>query len=155
MADCTSARELIRRPRQRSPRTDLDSDAAAIRDIFQHTAIQRWHVRRADSTTEAEGWITQWRAEWSKESGAYWAVADVRSGVVLGRAALKNFDLCDGTADVAYWIEAHARGREICTRALQAVSQWAFRESSFHRLELKHSVDNPVSCRVAEKAGFH
>ncbi|WP_306490547.1 GNAT family N-acetyltransferase [Rhodococcus erythropolis] len=34
------------------------------------------------------------------------------------------------------------------------MSEWAFREVGFHRLELEHSIHNPRSCRVATKAGF-
>ncbi|MFI7162061.1 GNAT family protein [Rhodococcus erythropolis] len=35
------------------------------------------------------------------------------------------------------------------------MSEWAFREVGFHRLELEHSIHNPRSCRVATKAGFN
>lgn len=131
----------------------LASDAPALVEIFQDPAIQRWHVRRADTTAEAREWVAQWQAEWSRESGAHWAVVD-QSDVVLGRVALKKFNLYDGTAEVAYWMAAHARDRGICTRAIQAVATWAFDEPEFNRLELEHSVHNPASCRVAEKAGF-
>ena len=129
-------------------------DAAAVVEAFQDPLIQRWHVRRADSVEEAAGWIEQWRSEWNKECGAHWAVVDSSSDLLLGRIALKKIDLYDGTADLAYWTVASARGRGVCSTSVLALARWAFRELAFHRLEIEHSIENAVSCRVAGKAGF-
>lgn len=38
--------------------------------------------------------------------------------------------------------------------AAEAVSRWAFEDLGLHRLRITHSVANPASCAVAEKAGF-
>ena len=132
----------------------LDEDAAAVMRIFQDPLIQRWHIRRADSIEEAAGWIAGWKAEWLSESGAHWAVVESGSDLVLGRVALKNIDKYDGTADLAYWMAAFARGREICPRSIVALAKWSFEDMTFNRLELEHSVENDASCRVAHKAGF-
>ena len=45
-------------------------DAQAVMDAFQDAAIQRWHVRRADSLAEAREWIEDWRGGWAAESSA-------------------------------------------------------------------------------------
>ena len=66
----------------------------------------------------------------------------------------RGVNLWDGTAELAYWVTPAARGRGLCTQAVTALSEWAFREVGFHRLELAHSIHNPRSCRVATKAGF-
>lgn len=129
-------------------------DAPAVVKAFQDPLIQRWHVRRADSVEEAAGWIERWRSEWNKESGAHWAVVDPSSDLLLGRMALKDIDLYDGTADLAYWTVASARGHGVCSNSVIALARWAFIEMTFNRLELEHSIDNAVSCRVAGKAGF-
>jgi hypothetical protein len=68
---------------------------------------------------------------------------------LLGRIALKAVDLQDGTADLAYWMVAAARGRGLCTDSVTTLCQWAFDKVGFHRIELKHSVRNPASCRVS------
>lgn len=68
--------------------------------------------------------------------------------------ALTGFDLYDGKAGVGYWMVPEARGRGMCTAAVAAVSDWAFRDAGSHRLSLEHSTANPASCRVAEKARF-
>jgi ribosomal-protein-alanine N-acetyltransferase len=129
-------------------------DAPAVMDAYQDEAIQRWHVRRADSLTETREWIAGWRDDWVAETGAHWAVAEAETGILLGRAALKHLKFADGTADVAYWTVAAARGKGVCPLAVDAMASWAFEVAGFHRLDLEHAVANTASCRVAEKTGF-
>ncbi|MFC8077401.1 GNAT family N-acetyltransferase [Streptomyces sp. NPDC057307] len=132
----------------------LISDAGAVTEAFRDPAIQRWHVRRADSVDEARGWIQEWQGSWGEESAGHWAVADADTGAPLGRMSLKAWNLTDGTADLAYWMMPAARGGGICPRAAEALANWALDEAGFHRLELQHSTANEASCRVALKAGF-
>jgi ribosomal-protein-alanine N-acetyltransferase len=54
---------------------------------------------------------------------------------------------------VVYWVLPEAGGRRVATRALCALTDWAF-STGLHRLELTHSVRNHVSCRVAEIASY-
>jgi RimJ/RimL family protein N-acetyltransferase len=129
-------------------------DAQAVMDAYQDEAIQRWHVRRADSLTETREWIAGWQGDWAAEAGAHWAVVEAESGVLLGRAALKHLKFADGTADVAYWTVPPARGKGVCPRAVDAMASWAFGVAGFHRLDLEHAVGNTASCRVADKTGF-
>lgn len=132
----------------------LLTDAAAVREAFRDPAIQQWHLRRADSVAEARGWIGEWRSAWPAERGAHWALADAESDALLGRVALKSFDLQGGTAELAYWIVPSARGRGLCPRAAAVATRWALYERGFHRVELEHATANHASCRVAVKAGF-
>jgi RimJ/RimL family protein N-acetyltransferase len=74
--------------------------------------------------------------------------------LVLGRVALRAIDTEQGRAECAYWIRPEARGGGVATRALSALSTWAFDEAGFHRLFLVHSTANEPSCRVATRAGF-
>jgi ribosomal-protein-alanine N-acetyltransferase len=129
-------------------------DAQAVMDAFQDAAIQRWHVRRADSLAEAGEWVEEWRDGWAAETSAQWAVVEAGSDALLGRAALKHLDFSDGTADVAYWTVPAARGRGVCPRAVDAMASWAFGVAGLHRLDLEHAMANAASCRVAQKTGF-
>ncbi len=45
-------------------------------------------------------------------------------------------------------------GAGVVVEATRRVSEWALHDLGLHRLRLCHSVANPASCRVAEKAGF-
>lgn len=52
---------------------------------------------------------------------------------------------------------AHARGRGVASRALEALTNWAFdafEADGLERLELLHQVDNLTSCRVAQKSRY-
>jgi len=129
-------------------------DAKAVMDAFQDEAIQRWHVRRADSLSEAREWIAGWLGDWARETGAHWAVVEAETDVLLGRVALKHLQFADGTAEVAYWTVPAARGKGVAPRAVNAMASWAFDVAGFHRLDLEHAVGNAASCRVADKTGF-
>ena len=58
------------------------------------------------------------------------------------------------TGHIGYWVVRDARGRGVCTHALQALSHWAIGELRLGRLELVTDPDNLASQRVATKAGF-
>lgn len=132
----------------------LPDDAGAVHAAYQDPAIQRWHVRSADSVAEARAWIERWRGSWRSETAGHWAVADEESGALLGRISLKSLDLADGHADVAYWTLPSARGAGVCSGAVVALAGWALGDGGFHRLELQHSTANLASCRVAVRTGF-
>ena len=124
-------------------------DLAAVLAAYSDPDIQQWHARSMDEH-EVNVWIASWADRWQLETGAGWAVTD---GAVVGRAALKRVDLDEGLAQVAYWVLPHARGHQVASRALIAVTDWAF-DVGFHRLELDHAVENQASCRVAQRAGY-
>ncbi|MFI2364926.1 GNAT family N-acetyltransferase [Promicromonospora sp. NPDC019610] len=129
-----------------------DGDADALQAAYADPDIQRWHVRRIDSSVEARGMIEGWRRAWAQERRLEWAVA-AADGTLLGRLALKDLELFDGVAEIAYWTVPAARGRGVAPQAVTAACTWAF-DLGFRRLELEHSTLNPASCRVAQKAGF-
>lgn len=128
-------------------------DAGAVMEAFADPDIQRWHVRRVDSVGEAAEWISVRQRGWAAETELSWAVADKRTGALLGRMTLGGVKLDDGSAGLAYWMVPASRGRGLCTQAAQVLCRWAF-DAGFHRLGLEHSAANQASCRVAVKAGF-
>ncbi|WP_067700651.1 GNAT family N-acetyltransferase [Nocardia jejuensis] len=132
----------------------LRRDALEVFGAFQDPAIRRWHVRSADSVEEVEDWVDAWARSWRGAVDANWAVADSRTGRIAGRVSLREMVLPQGYAEVAYWVAPHARGRGVAPRAVAAMTAWAFEVAGFHRLELRHSVHNAQSCRVAAKSGF-
>ncbi|MGW2659864.1 GNAT family N-acetyltransferase [Nocardia tengchongensis] len=132
----------------------LRRDGPEVYVAFQDPAIARWHVRTADTVEEVGDWVDAWARSWSSGTAANWAVADSRSGRLMGRASLHHMELWHGEAEVAYWVVPAARGRGIAPRAVEALVGWAFEVAGFHRIELRHSVHNIQSCSVAHKSGF-
>src|SRR4051812_31560571 len=129
------------------------ADAPIVREAFDCPDIQRWHVRRLDSDEEAVEWTGQWPLRWAAEEAVSWAVVDAEDEP-LGQVGLRGISLAEGAAGVSYWILPAARGRNLATRSVQVVCDWAFGEIGFERLENHHSTLNQASCRVAVKTGF-
>ncbi len=75
---------------------------------------------------------------------------------LAGHVVLKEAASGKPSAEVG-WTAAHARGRGVAPRALEALTGWAFdalRADGLERLELLHQVDNLASCRVAYKSRY-
>lgn len=127
------------------------SDAEAVVEAYRDPDIQHWHVQSM-TEDEALGWLASWPDRWRAETGAGWAVTQLDA--LVGRVGFRSITLREGYAELAYWTVRAARGHNIAPRAVRAVSTWMFQSVGLHRIELCHSALNPVSCRVADKAGF-
>ena len=127
------------------------SDAAGLVRAYADPDIHRWHARSL-SLAEAESWIDHELDRWGHERGGSWAIT--RDDRLVGRIGIGVVSLDEACAGISYWVLPEARGREVASRAVGAVADWAFDAVGFHRLELDHSTQNAASCRVAMKAGF-
>jgi len=61
---------------------------------------------------------------------------------------------CAHSAEIGYWLGETFWGRGIVTEALNAVSEWAFRELNLVRLCAHVFARNAASVRVLEKTGY-
>ncbi|MER7708603.1 GNAT family protein [Kitasatospora sp. NPDC097605] len=116
--------------------------------------ISLWNPLRAADPVQAQAFIDKWAAGWESGTLAYFAILDPAGADLLGTAALRWTDRADGLAMVGYWLLPAARGRGAVTRATRAITRWGFETAGARRIELAHAVDNPASCRVAERCGF-
>ncbi|MEV7834927.1 GNAT family N-acetyltransferase [Streptomyces subrutilus] len=130
------------------------SDADALVAAAQEPAIRQWNRLVVTSQTEARKRIERMHERWQNEQSAIWAIARPDGGQAVGLIGWGDIDLNGGSAEILYWILPAGRGRGTMVEATKRVTQWAFDELGLHRLRLCHSVANPASCRVAEKAGF-
>jgi RimJ/RimL family protein N-acetyltransferase len=127
------------------------ADAPAVVAAYGDPEIRQWHDRSMNER-EALDWIASWPKRWHDESGCGWAAAN--DDGVLGQISLRKVSLDEGIAEISYWVLPQARGRQVATRALAAVTTWSFDVLGLHRIEIYHSTQNPASCRVAERAGY-
>jgi RimJ/RimL family protein N-acetyltransferase len=61
------------------------------------------------------------------------------------------------TAEIGIWTAVGSRGRGVAPAAVRAATAWAFDalgSTGMRQIMFVHDVDNPASCRVAEKAGY-
>lgn len=130
------------------------ADAGALVAASHDPAISQWNLLPAISEDEARARIERMHERWTTETGAVWAIARPGREEVLGLAALIGIDLHRGNAEIGYWVLPAGRGGGIAVEAARRLTRWALDDLGLHRLTLCHSVANPASCRVAEKAGF-
>jgi RimJ/RimL family protein N-acetyltransferase len=114
---------------------------------------------------DAARWLASQDRGWHDGDRLCFAVleTDELGGCVLaGNVGLKNRDETGRigereTAEIGYWTAMAARGRGVAPAAVRAMTHWvfdAFAGTSLRQIMLVHNVDNPASCRVAEKAGY-
>ncbi|WP_103531010.1 GNAT family N-acetyltransferase [Streptomyces sp. SM11] len=135
-----------------------EEDLPALLRAYDDPAMRRWLATQVHGADRAARWLEAQRAGWATGARFAFAVTDAgRGGELLGNMVLKRPDPVGDLAEVGYWTTAPARGRGAASRALAALTDWAFTrfaEQGLTRLELLHQEDNEASCRVAEKCGY-
>jgi RimJ/RimL family protein N-acetyltransferase len=120
-----------------------------------------WTGPRNDE--EAAFWLSGQERGWQDGDWLTFAVLDLALSRTraVGHVALKNRDGGKvGTGErgeIGYWTAADARGRGIAPAAVRAVTDWAFTAfgaEGMPYIMAVHDLDNPPSCRVAEKSGY-
>ncbi|MEU5044480.1 GNAT family N-acetyltransferase [Streptomyces griseorubiginosus] len=143
------------------------TDAPELAVLHRDEELRRWIRSVVDGAAEAERWVREQERGWHEgdrfafavgEEGARCGPGEVAAGErLVGHVVLKRPAPGGPSGEVGYWTAAHARGRAVAPRALDALTSWvfdAFEEDGLVRLELLHSRDNTASCRVARKCGY-
>ncbi|SIM71026.1 Protein N-acetyltransferase, RimJ/RimL family [Micromonospora cremea] len=146
----TSAPDLVLRPWRAD---DLDALIEAYRD----PVLQQWTRYPVTTADQGRLWLERTRQDW--DDGRRLSFAVLEDGAdgpqLVANVVLKGVTPGVTVAEVGYWTAAWARGRGVAPRAATALSRWAFKQfTGLERLDLLHQVDNPASCRVAEKSGY-
>ncbi|MFI6724983.1 GNAT family N-acetyltransferase [Streptomyces sp. R-74717] len=128
----------------------LDGLTAAAADPL----IARWNPFPAADRTEAMAWLEKREGSWDRGAAATFAVLGAADGALLGAVGLSWVDRADGLAMIGYWTLPDARGRGVATRAVGAVTSWAFETADARRIEIAHATGNEASCRVAHRCGY-
>jgi RimJ/RimL family protein N-acetyltransferase len=125
-------------------------DAGPLLEVYRDPAMRRWVRAPVSTPEEAAAWVATQQDGWRDGARLSFAVHEDSRGLV-GCVVLKKPHT---NPEVGYWTAAQARGLGVATRAVDALSVWAFSTYGLDRIELLHQVDNVASCRVAEKAGY-
>ena len=76
-------------------------------------------------------------------------------GEAIGGIGLQPLsDVSRYTAEVGYWLGEEHWGQGFATEALRRLTDYAFENLQYERLEAWVFATNPVSCKVLEKAGY-
>ncbi|WP_309143030.1 GNAT family N-acetyltransferase [Streptomyces aureoverticillatus] len=137
-----------------------DDDAAALIDVYRDPLMRRWTRMPVSDRADAARWLEVRHRGWERGDYLSFAVVEQGEGALSGLVAnvvVKGPRAATGVGEVGYWTAARARGRGVASRALDALTDWAFGTfggGGLHWLHLLHQVDNAASCRVAEKTGY-
>ncbi|GAA3781440.1 GNAT family N-acetyltransferase [Micromonospora maritima] len=135
-----------------------DGDADALLEAYRDPVLRAWTSRPVTTRAEARDYLRRSRQGWAADRRFSFAVVEDAPGEPLvACVVLKEVRPGHPAAEVGYWTAAPARGRGVAPRAVEAVTGWAFARfaaGGLARLELLHQIDNPASCRVAEKSGY-
>ncbi|MEU8033063.1 GNAT family N-acetyltransferase [Streptomyces sp. NPDC049099] len=136
-------------------------DVAALVEVSQDRALRQWASSVVDDDADGTRWVQAQQQGWAAGNRFGFAVLEEQPNSVreqlAGNVVLKEVTFGKPAAEVGYWTAAHARGRGVASRALEALTSWAFdtfEADGLERLELLHQVDNPASCRVAQKSRY-
>ena len=98
--------------------------------------------------SEPSGAARAWR-------GARHANCAAADGALLGAVGIACWDAEHRRAEAGYWLAPEARGHGFAARALELLTDWAFRPPlELVRVGLSIDVGNVASQRTAERAGF-
>ncbi|MEE1736144.1 GNAT family N-acetyltransferase [Streptomyces sp. BE147] len=138
-----------------------DRDVEPLVEAYRDPTLRHWTRLPVESTEDAAQWLELQRRGWETGERLSFAVYEDHSstgeGRLAGNVVMKRTGPSQESAEVGYWTAAHARGRGVAPRALEALTSWAFdifTVEGLERLDLLHQVDNLASCRVAEKARY-
>ncbi|MEV4428819.1 GNAT family N-acetyltransferase [Streptomyces sp. NPDC053792] len=136
-------------------------DVPALVDVLRDPVVRRWTSHTVDDDADGARWVRGRQESWAAGDRFSFAVLEGRTGNVperlVGNVVIKQVTRGEPSAEVGYWTAAHARGRGVAPRALEALTGWAFDTfgpDGLERLELLHQVDNVASCRVAQKCRY-
>ncbi|MCA2205173.1 GNAT family N-acetyltransferase [Streptomyces sp. SMS_SU21] len=136
-------------------------DIPALVEVFRDPAMRHWTSAAIENEADASRWIQGQQRGWAAGDRFGFAVLEQQPrsprAHLVGNVVLKEVAPGKPSAEVGYWTAAHARGRSVAPRALEALTDWAFDASapgSLQRLELLHQLDNTASCRVADKSRY-
>lgn len=140
---------LILRPYIIEDATSMYNNWIGDSEVCKYMA---WPCR--ENIDEVELIIEKIIKAYSKPSFYQWNVVFKETNESIGISGLSIVDegyLCGG---VSYCIGKKYWGKGIATEVLRAVLGFAFNEVGFNRIEAYHSINNPSSGRVMEKAGM-
>ncbi|MET9438384.1 GNAT family N-acetyltransferase [Streptomyces sp. NPDC006551] len=136
-------------------------DVPALVEAYRDPALRHWTSSSVENDADAVRWVRAQQRGWAVGDRFGFAVLEAQPdsthGQLVGNVVLKEVASGKPSAGVGYWTAAHARGRGVAPRALEALTGWAFDTlgvGGLKRLELLHQVDNSASCRVAQKSRY-
>lgn len=116
------------------------------------TKYLRWAPHQSVEVTS--GLLKSWVALYKEPNYYHWAIVLKENDMPIGSIGILDVSELDDSGEIGYCMGKNWWGQGLMTEAAKAVIDFAFKKAGFHRLEAYHSVNNPASGRVMQKAGM-
>lgn len=116
------------------------------------TRFLRWAPHANAEVTR--GLLEEWVENYRKQDYYHWAIEVKEDHALIGSIGILDVSELDECGEIGYCISKRWWGKGIMTEAVKALIAFAFQKIGLHRLEAYHSVNNPASGRVMQKAGM-
>jgi ribosomal-protein-serine acetyltransferase len=132
---------------------DVDAVLEAVHASMEALSVWMPWCHPAYAAEDARAFLRY--AEDSRAAGRefHFAIVSERDGRLLGGCGLGGVDGINRSASLGYWVRSDATGRGVATAGARLVARFAFDELALELLEIRASVLNVASQRVAEKLG--
>ena len=98
--------------------------------------------------------LREWTDSYIDPAYYSWAITLKNDHTVIGSIGIMDVRQIDESGEIGYCIGKAWWGRGLMTEALKAVISFGFEQAGFNRLEAGHSIHNPASGSVMQKAGM-
>jgi ribosomal-protein-alanine N-acetyltransferase len=140
---------LLLRPFRLSDADDLFNNCTKDAELSRY---MRWQPH--NSVKDTEILLNRWINSYEKPDFYRWIIVLNEEPSPVGMIGLWTANENDLCGEVAYYLCRKLWGKGITSEALKAVISFAFKEVGFNRIEAYHSVNNPASGKVMQKAGM-
>ncbi|WP_051940406.1 GNAT family N-acetyltransferase [Phaeacidiphilus oryzae] len=136
---------------------DHAAELTCVRTMLTDPEVRRWNPVVQLPDPDLPGAATAAAGAWLAKAAAderAWAITDPADDRLLGGITLRDASPLARAAAVGYWLLPDARGRGAAKLALRRVTELAFAEYGFHRVELGHMTGHAASCAIAVACGY-
>ena len=114
------------------------------------TRFLTWEPHASLDVTRAL--LADWCAAYARPDNYNWVIE--LDGTPIGNISVVRHSDRDECAELGYCMGTAWWGKGLMTEAAGAVIDFLFSQAGFHRVSIRHAVENPGSGRVARKCGM-
>ena len=114
------------------------------------TQYLTWEPHESIENTHAI--LRQWIENYCSDTVYHWGIT--KDGSLIGDIAVVSWNEKHESCEIGYCLSRSCWSQGIMTEALQSVMLYLFESISFHRITLRHELQNAASGRVMAKAGL-
>jgi ribosomal-protein-alanine N-acetyltransferase len=107
-----------------------------------------------DSLERAKIELNYWSRLFEYRSSFYWAIAKKDTNQIIGTCGFNYWNKTHKRAEISYDLDYNHWGKGIMTKAVKAISDFAFDSMGVIRIQATVALDNQPSIRVLEKVSY-